>query len=295
MTIIACFHQYPLLWYFAIILIAMPVGSFLNVLIYRYPLMLFREWQKDFCDFFNKPYEDTLTHPLNNPFNLCKPNSHCPSCKNPVKPWHNIPIVGFMVLGGRCANCNNKISWRYPLVEILSAILCLIVAIHFGVTWVTLAACLCTWLLIAMTFIDIDHQLLPDDLTLLLLWLGLLCNLFQLFTTLENAVIGAMAAYMSLWLVMHLYKLITGKQGMGHGDFKLFAALGAWMGYEVLPFIIILAALLGAIIGCVYLCKTKQGRDTPIPFGPYLAAAGWVALIWGPGLIETYVDYLYSY
>ncbi|NQY04526.1 MAG: prepilin peptidase, partial [Halieaceae bacterium] len=220
---------------------------------------------------------------------LSTPNSHCPHCKAPVKPWHNIPVLSYVALRGRCANCGAKISLRYPLVELVTGLMTLALGIMLGASLAMVGALFLTWALITLTLIDVDHQLLPDDLTLPLLWLGLVFNLFATYTTLSSAVIGAIAGYGILWSVYWGFKLLTGKEGMGYGDFKLLAALGAWLGWQSVPLIILLSSLVGAIIGIGLILLKKRGKDIPMPFGPYLAIAGWVALLWGDTIMTAYL------
>ncbi|WP_116368608.1 prepilin peptidase [Parahaliea mediterranea] len=268
---------------FVLLLLGLVVGSFLNVVIYRLPLMMQAQWRRDCCELLEVENSAPAT-----PFSLAVPNSHCPQCKAPVRPWQNIPVVSYVLLGGRCASCKARISLRYPVVEAVTGLASLFLALHFGPTWALVGAVLLTWTLITLTLIDFDHQLLPDDITLPLLWLGLLFNLFGTFVPLADAVIGAMAGYLSLWSVYWLFKLLTGKEGMGYGDFKLLAALGAFLGWQALPMIILLSSLVGAVVGIVLMVVRRRGRDVPIPFGPYLAAAGWLALVWGEPLTAFY-------
>jgi leader peptidase (prepilin peptidase)/N-methyltransferase len=226
-------------------------------------------------------------------FNLVTPRSSCPSCHTPIKPWQNIPILSWLFLRGRCGSCNARISARYPFIELLTALLSAVVAWKFGFGWPALAGLMLTWFLIALTFIDVDHQLLPDSLTLPLIWLGLLSHLLGVSPTadvdLRASVIGAIAGYLSLWSVYHLFRLATGKEGMGYGDFKLLAALGAWLGWKMLLPIILVSAAVGAVTGIAMLSIRRQSHSTPIPFGPFLAAAGWLMLIFGPQLVDRYL------
>ena len=276
--------QQPWLLHVTLLLLGLVVGSFLNVVIYRLPVMMESRWRRDCCELLEVEQEKQDA-----PLTLASPNSHCPHCKAPIRPWQNIPVLSYMVLTGRCANCGAGISIRYPLVELATGLLTLSLAWCFAPSAALLGAMLLTWALIALTMIDIDHQLLPDDITLPLLWLGLLFNLFGTYADLSDAVIGAMAGYLSLWSVYWLFKLLTGKEGMGYGDFKLLGALGAWMGWQALPLIILLSSLVGAVVGIALMVLKRRGRDVPIPFGPYLAAAGWIALLWGDRIIATYL------
>lgn len=271
------------------IVFGLLVGSFLNVVIYRMPLMLQRSWQHEAAmileDEQRLKEQEKLT-----PLTLSKPASSCPHCKHKIKPWENIPVISYLLQGGKCRGCQGPISIRYPLVEIATAIISALVIAHFGANTTGLAALIFSWVLIALTLIDADHQLLPDDLTLPLLWLGLIVNAFELIVPLQEAVIGAISGYMILWSVFWLFKLITGKDGMGYGDFKLLAALGAWMGWQMLPLIIILSSFVGAILGSIMLMRQNKEQSTPIPFGPYLAVAGWIALLWGEQLVAYYLQ-----
>ncbi len=266
--------------------LGLVVGSFLNVVIHRIPIMMQKEWRNDCCELLE--IDNTTESKV---YNLLKPDSHCPSCKTAIKPWQNIPLVSWLLLRGKCANCKNPISPRYPLVELATGILSAVIAYYFGLTWTGIAALLLTWALIALTMIDVDHQLLPDSMTLPLLWLGIICNSFGLFTDLESAVYGAIFGYLALWSVFWLFKLLTGKEGMGYGDFKLLAALGAWMGWQSLPLIIILSSVVGAVIGIAGMIIMGRDKNIPIPFGPYLAIAGWIALLWGEQITSAYLQY----
>ena len=276
-------------FYITITLLGLIVGSFLNVVIYRVPKMMHKAWRKECCEFLeideDSNYDDE-------PYNLITPYSRCPECQHEIRAWENIPVLSYLFLRGRCSSCKTKISIRYPAIEIMSGILSLIVAWHFGYGLQVLPALLLTWALIALSFIDIDHQLLPDDIVLPLLWLGLLCNLFELYADINSSLIGTMAGYMSLWLIYISFKIITGKEGMGHGDFKLLALLGAWMGWEVLPLTIILSSFCGAFIGIGMIVFGGHDRKQAIPFGPYLAMAGWIALIWGQDIGAAYNSWL---
>jgi leader peptidase (prepilin peptidase)/N-methyltransferase len=260
------------------------VGSFLNVVIYRLPVMLDRAWRRDAGE--ELPDDEP-------PFNLVVPRSRCRQCGHMISAWENIPLVSYALLKGRCRDCRTPISARYPVVELLSGALSLGVAWHFGVSGAALAALFLTWSLIALTFIDIDHQLLPDVITLPVMWFGLGLSLFWAdgggFALPRDAIIGAIAGYGSLWLVFHAFKLVTGKEGMGYGDFKLLALLGAWLGWQMLPLVVLLAAGVGAIVGISMILLKRLQRETPIPFGPYLAAAGWIAMMWGQPMMNAYL------
>jgi leader peptidase (prepilin peptidase) / N-methyltransferase len=263
------------LYFIAIGLGSLLIGSFLNVVIYRLPRMLKAEWRTE-CELLLKlSTPDKTKQPA---FNLCLPRSSCPQCNHIIPWWHNIPLLSFLILKGRCAACQHRISWQYPLVECLSLLLSLVAAWYFGLTPSLVFALLFIWTLICLTAIDVQHQLLPDGLTLGLLWLGLLANTLHIFAPLQSAVLGAVIGYLILWLVMKGFYLLTGKIGMGHGDFKLLAALGAWFGWSLLPTLLLIASVLGAIVGIIYLKKTKQSKETPIPFGPFLCLAGFFVL-----------------
>ncbi|HEX7047850.1 MAG TPA: A24 family peptidase [Gammaproteobacteria bacterium] len=260
------------------------IGSFLNVVIYRLPVMLEREWKTQARELLELPADDNQT-----PFNIVAPRSRCPHCDAGIKAWQNIPVISYLLLRARCASCGTRISLRYPAIELLSALLAGFVAWKFGVSWATLGGLLFAWSLIALTFIDLDHQLLPDDITLPLLWLGLVFSIGGIFVGATDAIIGAIAGYGSLWLVFQSFKLLTGKEGMGYGDFKLFAAFGAWLGWQMLPMIILLASAAGAIIGGLAIILRGRHRAQPIPFGPFLAIAGLIAFLWGDAILAWYL------
>ena len=261
------------------------VGSFLNVVIHRVPLMLERQWKADCRELLepnNKP-------PSTEKYNLWLPRSHCPSCKHKISALENVPIISYLFLKGKCSDCGIKISLQYPLVEFFAAVVTTFVVWKFGFSIKSLGAVVFTWYLISMSGIYIKTQLLPDNMTLPLLWLGVILNIFATYTDLTSSVLGAIFGYLSLWFVFHVFKLITGKEGMGYGDFKLLAALGAWLGWQSLPLIILLSSALGAIIGITMIVTKLQERSTPIPFGPYLAVAGWIAMLYGNQLIDFYL------
>lgn len=265
--------------------VGLCVGSFLNVVIHRLPRMMEREWREQ-CAALNgesAPDEPRLS--------LSFPRSRCPACGHPISASENVPIVSYLLLRGRCSGCSARISPRYPMIEALTCLLSLLTVWHFGFSLSAGAALILIWSLIALTFIDFDTQLLPDAITLPLLWLGLLFNLVGGFASLPSAVIGAMAGYLSLWSVYWLFKLATGKEGMGYGDFKLLAALGAWLGWQMLPCIILLSSLVGAVIGISLIILAKRGREVPMPFGPYLACAGLIALFWGQTITQAYLGF----
>ena len=271
------FHSLPWLYFSLVFLFSLMIGSFLNVVIHRLPIMLEREWQAEYLSYFNP--ETQLQQEER--YNLMVPRSACPHCGHAITAMENIPLLSWLWLKGRCRECQAPISARYPLVELLTALLSLVVAATFPPSWGLLAALLLTWVLVALTFIDLDKMLLPDQLTLPLLWGGLLFNLAGGFVPLADAVIGAMAGYLVLWSLYWAFKLLTGKEGMGYGDFKLLAALGAWLGWQALPIVLLLSSLIGAIIGISLILLRNHHQGKPIPFGPYLAIAGWIALLWG--------------
>lgn len=262
------------------------VGSFLNVVIHRLPKMMEREWQAQCAELNGQTIESSLR------YNLLVPRSACPHCGHTIGAAENIPVLSYLFLRGKCKGCGAAISPRYPVVEASSGILSAFAAWHFGFGLAGLAAIVFVWALIALTFIDFDTQLLPDDITLPLLWLGLLLNLNGAFTSLPNAVIGAVAGYLVLWLVYWVFKLATGKEGMGYGDFKLLAAIGAWLGWTMLPLVIMLSSVVGAVVGIALIVFAKHGRNIPIPFGPYLAGGGLIALFWGQALTQSYLQLL---
>jgi leader peptidase (prepilin peptidase) / N-methyltransferase len=286
----------PALFAVSVFLIGLLVGSFLNVVIYRLPIILEREWRSQATEVLAAGAESSAPAAPADRFTLSTPRSACPNCKVPITALQNIPVISWLVLRGRCASCKAKISARYPLVELTPGILSAWVAWHFGFGAPAACALLVTWALIALTVIDIDHQLLPDNITLPLMWAGLLAAIAigpmpgaALPVSPQDALIGAAAGYTSLWLVFHAFKLVTGKEGMGYGDFKLFAALGAWLGWKLLPLVIVLSAATGAVLGILMIALQGRDRRAPIPFGPYLAAAGWLALMYGDSLLNGYL------
>jgi leader peptidase (prepilin peptidase) / N-methyltransferase len=265
------------------VVLGLLVGSFLNVVIHRLPKMMEREWHQN-CAELNG--QEVAAAPA---YNLVVPRSACPACARPIRAHENLPVISYLLLRGRCAGCQSRISIRYPLVELLTGVLSGLTAAHFGYGLQAAAALLLIWALVALTFIDFDTQYLPDDITQPLLWLGLLVNIPGTFTSLQAAVIGATAGYLSLWSVYWAFKLLTGKEGMGYGDFKLLAALGAWLGWSMLPIVILLSSLVGAIVGFALILIAKRGKDVPIPFGPYLAGGGLIALFAGQRLVRLYL------
>jgi leader peptidase (prepilin peptidase) / N-methyltransferase len=296
----ALYADSPALFAGSVFVLSLVIGSFLNVVIYRLPIMLEREWRTQAAE-FSSPIDETAAaatwvQDVPEPFTLSTPRSACPACKAPIKAWQNIPVVSWLLLRGRCASCKAPISKRYPLVELATGLTSAWVAWHFGFGAPAACALLVTWSLIALTGIDIDHQLLPDDITLPLLWAGLLAAVFvgpisgsPIPVSARDAITGATAGYGSLWLLFHIFRLITGKEGMGYGDFKLLAALGAWLGWKLLPLVILLSAATGAVLGILMIVLRGRDRATPMPFGPYLAAAGWLAMMYGDVLVESYL------
>ncbi len=286
------FEAWPVALLIVAALVGLVVGSFLNVVAYRIPIMMERAWRVQCEELKSQPFTPPPHVGDGARFDLWWPPSTCPGCGNPIAAQHNVPVVGFLWLKGRCSACGAKISARYPIVEAFAAILALAVAYVFGPTWQTVAALGFAWTLLALTLIDLDHKLLPDSLTLPLLWAGLLVNLpFNgggLFAPLTASVIGAAAGYLALWSVYKLFKLITGKEGMGYGDFKLLAAIGAWLGWQLLPVVILLSALVGSVVGIGLIVFGGRSSQSAIPFGPYLAAAGFIALLWGESLVRLY-------
>jgi len=268
----------------AALLLGLVIGSFLNVVIHRLPKILEREWQRECAEYRGE------TLPSEAPFNLAVPRSHCPQCGHIISALENIPLFSYLILRGKCRACHAPIGLRYPLIELAASLFAGAAAWHFGFGLAAIAAMILLWVLLALAMIDADTQLLPDRLTLPLLWLGLLVNLFGLLVPLADAVIGAMAGYLFLWSVYWLFRLATGKEGMGYGDFKLLATLGAWLGWTMLPVIVLLSSLVGAIVGGGLIVFARRGHQIPIPFGPYLAAAGAIALFFGNDLIRFYLD-----
>lgn len=284
MQIVDVLSTSPLGFTAVILVLGLLVGSFLNVVIYRLPVMMQREWEAQCAEISGQDPEQLGV------FNLSTPRSRCPHCQHAITAIENIPVISYLFLGGKCRGCGTLISARYPMIELLTGLLSAFVAWQFGFSWACLGALLLTWSLAALTFIDLDHQLLPDKITLPLVWLGLFFNLFEVYTDLSSSVVGAIAGYLSLWSIYHLFRLVTGKEGMGYGDFKLLAALGAWMGWQALPMIVLLSSLVGAVVGISLILLKNHQRDIPIPFGPYLAAAGWLAFLWGDQINAIYLN-----
>jgi leader peptidase (prepilin peptidase)/N-methyltransferase len=284
----------------SVFILSLIVGSFLNVVIYRLPIMLERDWRAQAAELLpaaaNTEAAASTAQTIPEPLTLSTPGSACPACKTPIKAWQNIPVVSWLLLRGRCAACKTKISLRYPMVELATGLLSAWVAWHFGFGAAAACGLLVTWTLIALTGIDIDHQLLPDGITLPLMWAGLLAAVIvgpaagnSIPVSARDAIIGAASGYVSLWLVFHAFRLITGKEGMGYGDFKLFAAMGAWLGWKLLPLVILLSAATGAVLGILMIVLRGRDRSAPMPFGPYLAAAGWLAMMYGDVLVDGYL------
>ena len=294
MEIIQVLQSNTTFFYVTVIVLGLIVGSFLNVVIHRLPIMLLRDWRRDCREFLTEKYPGDLT--TNTPaeettqkYNLIVPRSACPHCGHQISGIENIPVISYLFLKGRCKACKKPISLRYPIIEAVSAIMTLTIAWKFGVSFEFVFAAVLSWALISLTMIDFDHQYLPDQITLPLLWLGLLLNLNGMYTDLTSAVIGAVAGYMSLWLVYQIFKLVTGKEGMGFGDFKLLALFGTWLGWQMLPAIILISSVIGSVVGVGLILFKQHDKGKPIPFGPYLAGAGWVVLIWGKDLNALYL------
>jgi len=290
MIIYDYFSTAPAAFSIACGVLGLLIGSFLNVVIYRLPIMMERDWKQQ-CEEFLADDEEASS-PNNNQqerFDLTLPRSRCASCNHPIAARDNIPVLSYLILAGKCRHCKSRVSFRYPFVELLTAAASVAVAMHFGFGVQAFFALILTWSLIALTFIDYDTQLLPDDITLPLLWLGLIISIESVFVDSSTSIIGAAAGYLSLWLVYQLFRLVTGKEGMGFGDFKLLALLGAWLGWQMLPLVILLSSVVGAIIGLSLVLFKKHNKDHPIPFGPYLAIAGWVALMYGEVIVDQYL------
>ncbi|MBN3563398.1 prepilin peptidase [Aliamphritea spongicola] len=263
------------------------VGSFLNVVIYRLPVMMEREWEEQIAELNG----NTATASEDR-FNLSVPASTCPHCQHKIRWYENIPVISYLLLRGACSSCKATISIRYPVIELVTALMSSYIVFSFGFNLISLSLVFLTWCLICLTMIDVDHQLLPDKITLPLIWLGLIINSFEYFTSLPQALWGAVLGYLSLWSIYWLFKLLTGKEGMGYGDFKLLSALGAWAGASMLPLIILLSSLVGAILGITMILLRRHEAQNPIPFGPYLACAGWIAMLWGNEITGFYLHFL---
>jgi len=285
------FIHNPVLFYSCVFVFSLCIGSFLNVVAYRLPIMMRKQMQADYFEINEQEaeFEKLEKQPT---FNLMVPHSSCPKCKASIKPWQNIPVISYLWLKGKCANCKTHISARYPIVEAATGLLGLFVALQFGATLQTATLLLFTYFLVALTLIDLDEYLLPDSLTLPLIWIALFANSFGVFTSLESAVYGALAGYLSLWSIFWLFKLVTGKEGMGYGDFKLLAAIGALLGWQALPMVILLSSAVGAVVGIAMIIILGRDKNIPIPFGPYLAAAGFIAALWGNELTQFYFSFI---
>lgn len=288
MWMVSTLQSNPGLLYASIAVFGLVVGSFLNVVIVRLPVILERSWKRQCRELLEVENGSTDTAPA--VFNLVHPGSHCPQCKAPVRAIHNIPVLSYLWLRGQCAHCGAHISLRYPVVETLAAILALTALGKYGLTWQLAGALALCWGFLAASAIDIEHHLLPDNIILPLTWIGLAANSLGLYTDVYSALYGALLGYVSLWLVFQLFRLLTGKEGMGYGDFKLFACIGAWLGWQALPLVILVAALSGTLVGVTMILLKRQDRSQPIPFGPFLCAAGFVAMIWGPQITDAYLQ-----
>lgn len=296
MSLINTLQHAPVLYLSAAFVLGLIVGSFLNVVIHRLPLMLKQQWKSDCQEFLAEVAEDNTPgiapDKKQATFNLVHPRSRCPHCGHQITALENIPVISYLFLKGRCSECKTHISIRYPIIETISGLMVFIVAWQLGFSAQAGYAMLLTWVLLSLTFIDLDHFYLPDNLVLPFLWLGLLVNLDNTFTDIKSAVIGAAAGYLVLWSVYQFFKKLTGKEGMGYGDFKLLAMLGAWLGWQMLPAIIILSSFVGAVVGISLILFKNHQRNQPIPFGPYLAAAGWIAILWGEQINQAYLNWL---
>jgi len=286
MSVIQLLQAQPVFFVIAMALLGLIIGSFLNVVIYRLPIMMQQDWQKQCCELLDIKNENGEEQQVN----LIFPGSSCPACQHKITALENIPVISYLFLKGRCKSCNAKISPQYPLIEILTGLTTAYITWHFGFSLQTLFAVLLTWALICLSVIDLEHSLLPDDITLPFMWLGLACNIFGIFTDITSSLIGAMLGYSILWLIFMSFKVITGKEGMGYGDFKLLALLGAWLGWQSLPLIILLSSITASIIGIAMIIFKGKDKAAAFPFGPYLAIAGWITLLWGEELIGTYLN-----
>ena len=289
MYLLDIFYAHPPAFHVSMGVLGLLVGSFLNVVAYRLPRRMQAQWHKECSELLG--IQNT---PAPAAHGLVSPRSRCPQCNRAIPALENVPILSFVLLRGRCRGCGKPISWRYPLIELVSALATIAVAVRFGPSLQALAAAVLSWSLIALSAIDFEYKLLPDDITLPLLWCGIILNMFGLFTSVYDSLLGTMAGYLILWLVYHGFRLLTSKEGMGYGDFKLLAMLGAWTGWQLLPFIIIVSSLVGAVVGVTLMFRRGHDRGTPIPFGPYLSVAGWIALLWGPALTGMYLQWALS-
>ncbi|MGB1311469.1 MAG: prepilin peptidase [Leucothrix sp.] len=290
MQFLALLEQHPILLISIVGFFSLLIGSFLNAAIYRIPVMLQREWDAECLEHINADNPDYIAKETER-FNLFMPRSACPTCNHPISSLENIPVISYLLLKGKCKGCKTPISLQYPVIEITTALLSMFIAWRFGYGWQMLGMLLFAWSLIALGMIDLNTMLLPDSLTLPLMWLGLLINYFSTYIDLHSAVLGAIVGYLSLWSVYQLFKLVTGKDGMGYGDFKILAAIGAWGGWQIIPFTIFASACLGAVIGIIVMKFKKQENSQPIPYGPWLALAGLISVIWREEIIIAMVDY----
>jgi len=287
MEILHLLETSPVFFVIATGTLGLIIGSFLNVVIHRLPIIMNRAWTSECREHLGEtsPESGELAR-----FNLLTPASRCPHCNHRISALENIPVISYLLLKGHCADCNTAISPRYPIIELTTALLSVITALHFGYSVQMVMALGFTWALIPLFLIDFDHQLLPDSITLPLLWAGLLLSLFNVFIDSHSSIVGAMAGYLSLWSIYHLFKLVTGKEGMGYGDFKLLAAIGAWVGWQALPVVILFSSVVGASIGILLIVLKGRDHSQPMPFGPFLAVAGWMTLLWGNDIIQLYLQ-----
>ncbi len=287
MTLLSLLQENQLLFLTTVSLFSLAVGSFLNVVILRLPKMMESEWHTQCRELLEIEQEETSLEKIT----LSKPASTCPHCGHKIRAWENIPVVSYLILKGKCSSCKAGISPRYPIIEAATALLSVVVAWHFGFTWETAAALPLTWALIALSMIDFDHKLLPDSIVLPFLWLGLILSTFGIFTDPGSSIYGAVFGYLSLWSIFHIFRILTGKEGMGYGDFKLLALFGAWLGWQYLLQIILLSSVVGAVIGLLLIIFLGRDRNIPIPFGPYIATAGWISLMWGDSINHAYLTW----
>jgi leader peptidase (prepilin peptidase)/N-methyltransferase len=287
MEILLLLETSPTFFVIATGTLGLVVGSFLNVVIHRLPVIMDRAWTSECREHLGEPISENGEQAR---YNLLTPASRCPQCNHRIGVLENIPVISYLLLRGRCKECGTAISPRYPVVELATALLSIITALHFGYSVETIAALGFTWALVPLFLIDFDHQILPDSITLPLLWAGLFLSLFDVFVDVQSSLIGAMAGYLSLWSIFHLFKLVTGKEGMGYGDFKLLAAIGAWVGWQALPVVILFSSVVGAGIGILLIVLKGRDQSQPMPFGPFLAAAGWLTLLWGNDIIQLYLQ-----
>jgi leader peptidase (prepilin peptidase)/N-methyltransferase len=286
MDVLLLLQESPPLFYTTVGILGLMVGSFLNVVIHRVPIILDRQWSQQCREHLDIAAETTAEEP---PFNLVRPASRCPECGHRISALENVPVLSYLVLKGRCSDCGTRISPRYPVIELVTAILSIITVVHFGFTIQAAMALLFTWTVIPLCMIDYDCQLLPDSMTLSLLWIGLALSVWSIFVDSHSSIVGAIAGYLSLWLVFQLFRLATGKEGMGFGDFKLLAAIGAWTGWQLLPIVILFSSAVGAVTGILLILLKGHDRSQPLPFGPFLASAGWITLLWGQDILTLYL------